>query len=147
VTDDARFRFWLRWLYFAFVGSTIIGVALVSASGTALFGWWNGPIARNFWGRPAFPADADAYRGWITAVLGATLAAWSVLGALVTRSAFARRERWARDAIVASLVVWFPLDTIASMAAGVWVNVWFNVVALAALTPPLFATRTAFRAE
>jgi hypothetical protein len=65
----------------------------------------------------------------------------------VTRNAFARRERWARNAIVASLVVWFPLDTIASAAAGVWVNVWFNVAALMALTPPLVATRAAFRGE
>jgi hypothetical protein len=147
VTDHARFRFWQRWLYVAFLGSAAIGVALVAASGTAVFRWWNGPVAENFWGQPAFPADVDAYRAWITAVLGATLAAWSVLGALVTRNAFARRERWARNAIVASLVVWFPLDTIASAAAGVWVNVWFNVAALMALTPPLLATRAAFRGE
>ncbi len=80
------------------------------------------------------------YETWVFGVWGATVAGFGLLAAFVAGSAFARRERWVRDGLAAAVIVWYVLDTGASLMGRVWVNVAFNTVVLALLVLPLAFT-------
>ncbi|MBI4511844.1 MAG: hypothetical protein HY698_19580 [Deltaproteobacteria bacterium] len=99
---------------------------------------------------PAFWVDGPStqaidFRSWVYGVLGATMAGWGVLIVALAKNAFARRERWARDALATGAGLWFVVDTWLSLASGVVFNAAFNILILVALAPPLGATWRSFR--
>jgi hypothetical protein len=86
---------------------------------------------------PEIPSAAIPWVDHMTAVLGATLAAWAVALAWVAFGPIRRGERWAFACVVTSLLAWFPLDTLVSWSQGAMVNVAFNVAALVSILPLL----------
>jgi hypothetical protein len=88
----------------------------------------------------AIDASASAFQGWAYGVWGATVAGFGVLAAFVVRRPYRARQRWARDALVTAITLWFILDTGISALSGVWFNVAFNSVVLIALAVPVGAT-------
>lgn len=136
--SEARLAFCGAWLFWFFLGMGAIGCLLVVAPQLGPLGRLLERATAAFWPAQA-PPGAAAFQRWIYAVLGATLAGWALMGAWVARAAFARGRRWARDAIAAGVALWFVLDTAASVLAGVWANVAFNVAVVALLLPPLVA--------
>lgn len=132
--------FWDRWLQL--VAAVIVGfgllLALLNNSGPmqVLF---HRQIDPTFW-PDGPPLAAQAFRTWAYGILGATMAGWGVAIWALARTAFVRRERWARDALAAGVLIWFVLDTWLSLASGVTFNALFNTLFLLLMAPPLLAT-------
>lgn len=81
-----------------------------------------------------------AYRAWLCAVLGTTMASWGGCVAALAWIPLRRGEAWAWWTIVGSLAVWFPLDTLASWRIGHTTNILVNVAAVCAFLPGLALT-------
>lgn len=135
-----RFDFWVRWLVVTGAALTLLGIALVLLNATAAFGWLHDGVNAAFWDGGRVTPETARYQHWVFAVVGATLAGWGVFVVYVARGPFRRREPWAWTCTTLAVSLWFVLDTAASAAAGVWVNVAVNVVVAVAAGIPLVAT-------
>ena len=139
-----RFSFWQRWLFIVSIIFVIFGIALAFLGNTPLFTWMNNLINQAIWGTPALPAEVSVFQQWTYAVLGATVAGWGVSMFFIARHPFAQQERWAWNCLVAALIVWYPIDTFASLYFGVVFNALLNTGLLLLLALPLFFTRQQF---
>jgi len=83
-----------------------------------------------FWGDGPVPHASALFMQWIYGVLGATVAGWGVFMVFITRYAFCRQERWARDAMVVGLLLWYVVD--------MSITLYFKVAFNAALNTTLF---------
>lgn len=138
---------WDRWLLIVAVGMTAFGVTMALLSPSAMFDGFNARIDPAFWGASAVGEAAKAFQGWAYGVWGATVAGFGLLAAFVARGPYRRRQRWARDALVSAVGLWFVLDTGISAFHGVWFNVGFNCVVFAALATPMAMTWKEFARE
>ena len=136
---------WDRWLLVVGWVVVLFGLLLAvfnrSAPMDLLF---HDQIDPAFW-PDAPPPAALSFRTWAYAVLGATMAGWGLLVVALANNPFARRERWARNALAASLGLWFVVDTSLSLAAGVAFNAAFNTLFLLMVAAPVVATWRDFR--
>lgn len=140
-SNHDRHSFWRAWLLVALSGQAVMG--LVIAFGYAVvpgLGWHRRGVAESLWGGEVFAPQAEVFRDFIMAVLGATMASWAIALLFVVAVPFARRERWSWWCLAVSVAVWFPVDTGMSLAHGVVVNAVFNLSALTMLAIPLAAT-------
>ena len=139
------FKFWTVWLMVAAFTMSAFGVLMVLFVGTPLFGGLTEQIDQAFW--PSGPAAAGLleYQRWVYGVWGATVTGFGVLAALVGGNAFARQDRWARDALVVAVLLWYLMDTIVSLTFRVWVNAAFNTFVLALFALPLAFTWGLFK--
>lgn len=113
-------------------GQAVAGWACALFPDLALLAPYNRAVHQAFWQQDGVPAQLVAYRQWIWAVMGATLAAWSVACMWLAHVPLRRGETWAGWAIASSLLAWFPFDTGMSAALGNWPNVWLNCGSVAA---------------
>jgi hypothetical protein len=157
----ARTGFWDMWLFVVAVAMAGFGVLMVLFGRSALFDGFNRQIDPVFWPADAPVAAADLpvaaspsegagvreFQGWAYGVWGATVAGLGLLAAFVVRGPFRLRQPWARNALATSILVWYALDTAISAQYGVWFNIGFNTLVLAALLLPLALTWTQFRRE
>jgi hypothetical protein len=139
-----RFSFWQRWLLVVSVIVAVFGIALALLSNTPLFDWMNQLINQAIWGTTTLPAEASVFQQWVYAVLGATVAGSGVFVFFIARQPFSQRERWAWNCLVAVLIVWYPIDTLASLYFKVAFNALFNTGLLLLVALPLFFTRKQF---
>ncbi|MEJ2184448.1 MAG: hypothetical protein P8Z36_00750 [Gemmatimonadota bacterium] len=125
------------------------GFVLVVAPDVSGLAWLNDAVSRAFFPGGSMPDGAASLRRWLYAVEGSTLMAFATLALGLALTAFRRRERWARNVLVLAVVVWFPLDTAASIIHGVWANVILNSAMALFLLLPLAALWNRFpkRAE
>lgn len=77
----------------------------------------------------------------LSAILGGVFASLSIIFMLVIAPGVRRSDQAVRRAGVIGLVSWFVIDSAGSMAAGVPMNVVFNVIYLISLLVPLVAAR------
>ncbi len=119
------------------IGQGVTGWVIALWPDVEPFGTYNRAVAQVFWQADTVPAAFGAYRTWIWAVTGGTLAAWSFVCAWLAAVPLRRGERRAGHAIWTSLAAWFPVDTGISASLGVWPNVWLNVGSLAVLAAAL----------
>lgn len=140
-------RSWDRVLAGAFGALIAAGALLFAAPHSFPLAWLDAAVARAFFGSRSLSGGVAELQSWLFAVEGATLVAFGVLGLAVARTAYRRRERWARNALAGAVAVWFPLDTAASLAHGVWENAVLNVVIAAVLLVPMAATWMQFPAR
>jgi hypothetical protein len=121
---------------------------LVAASGfVVLFGF-----VLLFFGDDLFldpPLDAlasedRAFQSWVYGVLGAVMVGWGILLLYVAYVPFRRGERWAWHSLFLALVVWYVLDTGASLYHGVYLNAAFNTGFLVIFGIPLLASARRF---
>lgn len=134
-------RIWRTWLILALAFQGLGGYAVAFAyARLPTLGWHRAGVARALWGREDFPAEAEPFRDFAMALLGATMASWAVALLFVAAVPFARGERWSWWCLSLSLLAWFPVDTGLSLAHGVGVNALFNLGALAMVGIPLVAT-------
>lgn len=132
-------RRWDRMLTAAFGALMAGGAVLIAAPHGFALAWLDAAVARAFFGASDVGSGVAELQGWLYAVEGSTLVAFGALGLAVVRTAFRRRERWARNALVFAVAAWFPLDTVASLAYGVWENAVLNTVIAAFLLLPVAA--------
>jgi len=124
------FTFWQRWLLVVSWIIVLFGLALALLNATPIFDLMNDRVNPVFWGDDAIPQATTLFMRWIYGVLGATVAGWGMFMVFITRFPFARRERWARDAIVFGLLLWYVVDTS--------ITLYYKVAFNAALNTTLF---------
>ncbi|RMG88139.1 MAG: hypothetical protein D6712_04225 [Chloroflexi bacterium] len=134
------FRFWQRWLIALGVGVTLFGIAQAFFSGTALFGIFYDQYNPVFWGAAAPTAETVQFQQWAFAVWGGTIAGWGVFITLLAAYPFGQRAKWAWLCFLDGLLLWYVLDTGASVAYGVGFNVVFNTALLVLGMVPLAMT-------
>jgi hypothetical protein len=119
----SRTRPFLLWI----AAWTAAGIAIVTVPwvNRDLFNW----IAFGSMAEPAGigPAARD-YLHLSFCILGALMTGFGVAMWFLARCALAHGELWAWQAIAASLVVWFVLDTTASIAVGFERNAALNII-------------------
>lgn len=139
-----RFRFWQRWLEIVAWLITGFGLLMALFISTPLFQGFHSQIDPAFWPSGAIPQAAERYQSWVLSAWGATVAGWGLLLLFVARVPFRARQPWVWPAIAWSLVLWFALDTAASLRYGVIFNAALNGLILLLAGIPLLATRGAF---
>jgi len=140
-----RSAFWTTLLLVACFTMMAFGVLMALFGGTRLFAGLNQQVNMAFW--PAGTADPGQlqFQNWVYGVWGATVAGFGLLAAFIAGNAFARRQKWGRDALAAALALWYVLDTAISLLSHVWVNAAINTAVLALFIVPLVMTWTQFR--
>jgi hypothetical protein len=140
------FSFWQKWLFVTGLALIAFGLALALFSRTPLFDMlFNGHINPAFWPTVEPSPDIVRFQQWSYGVLGATVAGWGVMVAFLAGHPFRRKERWARNALAASVALWYTVDTALSVHHGVLFNAVFNTILLVVTALPLLFTRRDFR--
>jgi hypothetical protein len=133
-------RFWQTWLTVAAWGMAAFGVLLALFPLSPLFSPLQARLDPVFWPAGVTDPGIQPFQRWIYGAWGATVAGFGLLAAAISRQAFARHERWARNGLAAAVSVWYALDTAISIGSEVWVNAAFNTVVLVLFLLPLAAT-------
>jgi hypothetical protein len=142
--DDRQFAFWQRWLMGVGVIIVAFGLFMAFFNQTPVFNLFNRQVNPVFWGTGMAPVEAGRFQNWAYGVLGATMAGWGVFFLFLAGQAFRRRERWAWNAILAGVLLWFVVDEYISVASGVYFNAAFNLVIVVLIGLPLIFTRRLF---
>ena len=134
------FIFWQRWLLVFAVLLILFGVGMVFFNTTSIFDiFFNDNINPAFWGSGDPDPTALKFQSWVYGLLGATIAGWGIFIFFLVKNPFAQREKWAWTCIFWGLLLWYVLDTGASIYHGVLFNALFNTaIFLVALIPLLF---------
>ena len=136
------FTFWQRWLFVFSLIVAFFGIGMALLNRTLLFAVFDSQVNPAFWGVNPLPTGVNQFQGWIYGVLGATMAGWGVFLAFIVRYPFQNRERWAWNALLTGLSLWYMTDTAISLYFGVVFNAIFNtVIFILALLPLLFTRR------
>jgi hypothetical protein len=140
------FNFWQRWLVVVCVITAGFGVFIALFNGTGLFQTlFNDQIDPVFWDDNGPDARTQDFQQWAYGVLGAATAGWGGCLAFIAYYPFKRRERWARNAILAGIGVWFVLDSYVSLAAENYFNEFaVNAPLVVLVLLPMWFTRQAF---
>lgn len=110
-TKESSFLFWQQWLFYTSLVFAIAGIAFAFFGDNFLFQPYNTMLAKLFWHSSKFPTEADQFRTFIYAPLGATIACCYILLAFIARYAFKNKQRWARNAIMIAFSVWVLIDS------------------------------------
>jgi hypothetical protein len=135
------FRFWQRWLQCVGVGSGLLGLAFLTAPGSAMLAAYNRQVVEAFHGAEAPPSPAALeQQHWAIAVVGSAMVGWAILLVAVATVPLGRREPWAWYSIALSIAAWAATDSVVSYRAGVYLEVIFNGVVAILVALPLAMT-------
>ena len=98
-----NFTFWQKWLLVVCILIVAFGVFMIVGS---FLGGDNSQTDSEFLQR-YHVITFEAFRQWIFAVLGATMAGWGVCLIFITRYPFQRKELWVWNCLVAGMSVWY----------------------------------------
>ena len=130
------FMFWQRWLLIVGILVAVFGLVMAILNGTSVFNLFNDQINPVFWGREDLPHASLVFQRWVYGAWGATVSGWGVFLGFIARFPYRKREKWARNCIVAGLGIWFLVDTAISVYYRVYFNAIFNsVLALLVILP------------
>ncbi len=133
--------FWQRWLTIWCAGIGIFGIVLYGAGYAAT----TAPVAALFdaFGSP-FPTDPDRHLRFTTSLMGAVTFGWAVTYYAAFRAAW-QLERAACSGIwrilTTGAVLWYAIDSVASVANGFPLNAVSNTIFLTAFLIPVIASR------
>ena len=132
------------WLVVLGVGLAAGGTVMVIVAGLPALRPLLRLLDRGFW--PVGPDHTTRrFEAWAYSVTFATMAGWGVCVAFLAAAGFPTRQIWVWWAVAASLVLWYPLDTVRSVLHRVWINAALNTVVLIVAAVPLALTLGEFR--
>jgi len=140
-----QFDFWVNWLKLSGYALVLFGLGMTFLNATPFFTLFNEGIDPVFWDGGVLNEATLAFRTWVYAAWGATIAGWGVSLLFVLYNAFAKQERWSWFAISLGLSLWYLLDTGMSAYFHVSFNVMFNSLILVVLAIPLIGSYRHFR--
>lgn len=144
-TQADSFEFWRRYLLVVSALFALQGASWVVMGSFDPFGFYTGLMARSFWGTGTLTPEAQQVFSFTVGPLGATVAGYFLMVHMLARFALPRREAWAYWTIVGALLLWFILDSGASIVHGMIANVLIvNIPCLVVMGLPLLAMRRAF---
>ena len=139
-----RFLFWQRWLFVFSLIVIVFGLGMALLNRTPLFAIFDSQVNPAFWKTNSLSPEVDAFQGWAYGVMGATMAGWGVFLAFIVHYPFNHKERWAWNAFMLGLSLWYLTDTTISLYFGVVFNAIFNTVIFILALLPLLFTRQEF---
>ncbi|WP_291857394.1 hypothetical protein [Marinilabilia sp.] len=118
------FIFWQRWLFYSSVLFALFGIAFAVYGSNPLFLPYNNALAQIFGFGKSMPESIEPFRAFIWGPIGATIACAYILLAFIAWYPFHRKERWARNAIIAAFGVWVILDSVVCIKYGVYFQLY-----------------------
>ena len=118
------FIFWQRWLFYSSLLFALFGVVFALYGNNAFFMPYNKALAHVFWDSKNIPVEVEPFRVFIWGPLGGTIACCYILLAFIVQYPFRKKELWARNAILASFMVWIVLDSTVCIYSGVYFQVY-----------------------
>jgi len=136
---EGRVLFWWRWLVVVTIGIVGFGLSLVVAPDLARRGFGL-LVYSSSDGIDKLGARAVEYIDLAHGVLGAVMVGWGVVLLFALFGPFRHGSRDGWRALVASLAIWFVVDTTISLWTGFWQNAVLNAVIAVLYAVPLAAT-------
>ena len=130
-------KFWYNWLKVAAAIVILFGVLMTLLTYTNGIKFMDTQIAKVFQLSPEFMVDIASLQNWMVGVIGATTAGWGITLMYLILIPLKRKEKWAWNAIMISLIVLFTLDTYISTYYGAKFNVILNIAFLMQFVAPL----------
>jgi hypothetical protein len=128
---QGNFEFWRKWLLCSCIFFACFGLAVAVAGDTFLLAPWNQAAAEVFWQAPSFPTEFLAFKKLAFGIIGGTIVGSYTLLGFITAYPMKRREPWAIQAAIWSLLLWFVIDSGVSISLGAYFNLWMvNLLAL-----------------
>jgi hypothetical protein len=93
------------------------------------------------------PSQAQGYIWFANGIIGAVMAGWMICIILLARGPFVEGRLHAWNTIAIPLASWFLIDTVFSIAHGVWGNVLLNTATGLIFGIPLLFSRRHFSAK
>ncbi len=119
IHNNRRFHFWQQWLFYSSLLFAAAGLVLALLGNNPLFRPYHRMLAEIFFHQNVFPEETHRLYTFVMGPMGATIAGSYILLAYIARYPFKRKEKWAREAIIAAFAVWFITDAIVSFYYGV----------------------------
>jgi hypothetical protein len=132
------FEIWRKWLIADSVLILFLGAFLISMS--AMPNPSGDPFTSSFW-KDGVSDGARGFYAWAFGVWGATLAGWATTLLFISLYPVKKREAWTFNCLVASIALWYPIDTAISLYFGVVLNGVLNTVLLLLVMVPLLSMR------
>ena len=144
-SNKSSFIFWQKWLLYTSLIFAGAGIVFAVFGNNFLFQPYNMMLAKLFWQSNAFPQQAEIFRRFIYAPLGATIACCYILLAFIAYYPFKNKQRWARSAIIFAFSTWVIIDSSVCIYFGVYVQVYFiNFFSIVIKALPIIFTRKEF---
>ena len=141
-----KFNFSVVWLKIASLLFALFGIMIALLNQTHIFQIaFNDQINPVFWKEAVMTAEAVYFQQWIYGLLGATCLMIGIMIFFIVKYAFAQRERWAWNCLIAGVAAWFIIDETISLYYAVYFNAVLNLVLLMAFLVPLFLTMADFK--
>lgn len=140
------FSFWTKYLKAISVFFTLLGISWAIIGSFDPLGIYDKWMAQAFYGNYKLPSNVEKAMKFILAPFGATSAGYFILQYFIVANAFAKKEKWAYNAITVAFFFWFFLDTALSWYHGAFFNIALaNFPALLITLPALIFSRKYFR--
>jgi hypothetical protein len=131
----------------------LLKFATVIVGVTGLFFVGFGPATQELFKRliygtapdPVVGVEALRYVRFVYGVLGAVMFGWALALWFIITGPFRERQRWAWNAVVASMIGWFVVDTTLSLLSGYGENAILNVAFALMFAVPLHLARADFQ--
>lgn len=141
MNSSKNFLFWKNWLLIANLITVLIGLFIAFAGNSILFEPHNQGTRDLFFGGNSISGEMLYLKNWLFGIIGATIAGFHLLVVFITHYAFAKKEKWARNAIASALALWFVVDSTLSIYYGAYYNLyWINIPCISLLSLPLIMT-------
>jgi len=139
---EKSFQFWVKYLKIISLIFTAMGLMWAVLGSFDPFGIYDTAYAQAFWGVDELPSDAKKATAFILILLGATNSGFFILQYFIAKYAYAERQLWAYNAIMAGFFFWFILDTGMCLYYKAYFNILIaNVPSLIAMLPIVFTRK------
>jgi len=140
-----NFIFWKNWLMAVNLITIGIGLLIAFAGNSLLFEIHNEGTYHTFFDGNAPSEKMMAFKNWLFGIIGATIVGFHTLIVYIAKYPFARKEKWARNAIALAMTTWFILDSSLSFYYGADFNVYFiNIPSFTLIMLPVLLTWRCF---
>ena len=123
------------------------GIVLIFFPDSPIMSAYNKRVAAAFYATDQVPPQFLTHHSWVMAVLGSAIIGWGMTLLFLAIFGFKDRNRWAWNCIAIAVPLWFIIDSIASVKAGVYMEFIFNLIFLVAVVIPLIKTYKYFYAK
>lgn len=84
------------------------------------------------------PPEAHPAALTLMSFLGPTIASWGVLFLFMVRTTLRDKASTPMVFLCLSIIAWAPMDIWLSLQAGIYLNVWLDLLLIAAIVPPMW---------
>lgn len=142
-----KFNLYKKWLIIDSVLLIFVGLYITFLKETRLF-LFDDFINRYFWDEQEIPLEGSIrFLNFLYSLFGVVMIIWGIMMYFLVRHPFSKKEKWAWNVLMISILVWFPIDEFYSLFYGVYFNSIFNIPFLLMILIPLLLSRRAFTSK